>query len=152
MVGILDDAGITDLLETARFGHLGCYLSGKVYVVPIQFALMDGDLVGHTTEGTKVNMMRQNPEVCVQFEHIHDLANWTSAILWGSFEEMHDMEAVRAEQILIDRYSPTFQDNPTDDIRGRDFIPPRPGGMIRDRVVYRIRVSSRSGRYERSDA
>ena len=33
-------------------------------------------------------MMRENPWVCVEVDHMDNLANWRSVIAWGRFEEL----------------------------------------------------------------
>lgn len=154
MVGELSKRQIDDLLKEQRFVRLGCHVGGKTYIVPVSFAL-DGDrLVGQTTPGLKVEMMRQNPEVCVQVDDIEDLTNWRSAIVWGTYEELSGAEKAAAMGLLIDRYGEAFGEAEREVRRGRETAPPRVDGRPSVAVVYAIRIRNRSGRFEstRDDA
>jgi uncharacterized protein len=152
MVGVLTEKQVDELIDKALYAHLGCQVGGKPYVVPISYARMGNDLVGHTNEGLKVRAMRENPVVCIQIDDVKGLSDWTSVILWGRFEELSGPDFVHAEQRLIDRYGPMYQENPDDELVERDAFPPRLNGKPADRIVYRINVTERSGRFERSDS
>src|SRR5207249_11652316 len=89
-IGELDSNQIDHLLQTEVVGRLGCHADGKTYIVPITYVYDGGYVYGHTIEGTKTRMMRANPEVCFEVDHIDDLTNWQSVIAWGSFEELYD--------------------------------------------------------------
>jgi nitroimidazol reductase NimA-like FMN-containing flavoprotein (pyridoxamine 5'-phosphate oxidase superfamily) len=39
-------------------------------------------------QGRKVEMMRQNNEVCFEVDEIYDMSNWKSVVAWGAFEEL----------------------------------------------------------------
>ena len=60
---------------------------GRTYVVPITYAYDNNSVIGHSSEGLKMRMMRENPWVCVEVDHMDDLANCRSVIAWGRFEE-----------------------------------------------------------------
>jgi len=152
MVGNLGNEQIKDLLAAQRFAHLGCYADNQMYIVPISYALDGDNLVGQTTPGRKVEMMRKNPEVCLQVEDIRAIAHWKSAILWGRFEELSGVEAGHAMGLLIDRYGAIFEDEETEERRGRDIAPPRLDKQPSTVVVYRILVREMSGRFEEPDA
>lgn len=148
MVRLLSDAEIDALLLTARFGHLGCHAEGVTYVVPMGFAYDGQRIVGYTHEGQKVAMMRANPDVCLQVEEIKSLTEWRSAVVWGRFEELREAQAAVAVGYLIDRYGPIFQDTASPDRRGREITPPKADGRRRERVVFCVRITRRTGRAE----
>src|SRR5450755_1970860 len=100
MVGTLTEVEIDALLAEQQFARLGCHLEGKTYVVPISYALDGARIVGQTTLGLKIEMMRGNPDVCVEVDDVKDLTNWRSVILSGRYEELTGIEAVRAEGLL----------------------------------------------------
>ncbi len=152
MVKELTGDEIDQLLDTVMVAHLGCQANGKVYVVPISFVREGNTLLGHTTEGMKVDFMRENPEVCVQVEQIKDLGEWESAILWGKFKELQGPDEIVAMIHLIDRYGPVFDMIPKGDQRGRDIAPPRLDGKAANHVVYKIVFSERTGRAEYPNA
>lgn len=150
MLGELSAAQIDEVLRGEVIGRLGCCTGTTVYVVPITYAY-DGEYVyAHSADGMKIRLMRENPHVCFEVDHIDNLANWQSVIGWGTFEELHGADAERAMQRLrarllsravsetslpgqIPAVAQTYQ--------AKAGNPPA--------VVYRIRLSERTGRFER---
>ena len=85
MLGELTSHEIDQLLKSQPIGRLGCYAKGKVYITPITY-LYDGTyLYGHSREGLKIQMMRQNPKVCFEVDTMENLANWKSVIIQGEY-------------------------------------------------------------------
>ena len=152
MLGNLTNTEIDELLNKSQFGHLGCHSDGKTYVVPISFAFDNTRIVGLTTPGLKVDLMRKNPEVCVCVDDIVSLTNWRSIILWGQFEELEGQEAAVATGLLIDKYGPIFEEMGTLARRGRNVTPDRLDGNFVAPIVYCIRISEKSGRFESEEA
>lgn len=148
MVGELSREQIDVLLREQRFARLGCHADGRTYVVPISYAPDGARLIGQTTPGLKVEMMRKNPKVCVQLDEIENLTNWRSAILWGSYEELSGAEAAAATGLLIDRYGEKFAEAEKEERRGRETAPPRLDGRPAMAVVYAINIEEWSGRFE----
>lgn len=85
--GQLPSDDINALLEKQTFGHLGCCLNDKPYVFPMAYAYRDNVIYGQTTTGRKVEIMRQNPNVCFQVGLVHP-HGWESVMCWGSFQEL----------------------------------------------------------------
>ncbi|AGP39591.1 hypothetical protein BE04_49445 [Sorangium cellulosum] len=102
-VGVLSEERIEALLERSALGRLGCHAQGRTYVVPMSYACEGGVLYLRSAEGTKVQMMRENPDVCFQVDRIQSLADWESVIVFGHFRELKGTEAVRAMQRIHDR-------------------------------------------------
>ena len=151
MVGILSETEITETLQAALYGHLGCHAEGKTYVVPFSYAVDGNRLIGYTIVGMKIEMMRKNPEVCVQVDIVESLTHWKSVICGGRFEELSGMEAAKAMVLLIDRYGPIFDEDPSQLRRGRDITPPRLQSGPSPYLVYCIHLGEKSGRFERND-
>lgn len=149
MFGKLNNKEIEMVLRKQMVGRIGCHGDGLTYVVPIGYAYDDQTIYGHTGEGMKINIMRKNPSVCFQVDHIENISNWQSVILQGEFEEITDNhERHNALQKLLGRdlrmitsekleLSPDWP-YPPDDL---DSI---------DGVVYKIKVREISGRFEKS--
>ena len=107
MIGKLRTAAIEELLQRGIIGHLGCQDNGTPYVVPISYAYDGQYIYCHSSEGTKIRMMRKNPAVCFQVEELKNMANWKSVILRGSFEELKPGdERNQAIQALLRRSLP----------------------------------------------
>ena len=148
MVGKLTESEIDKLVLNAMYAHLACNAEGRSYVVPISYAFDGIRLLGITTAGMKVQMMRANPAVCVCVDDIKSLTDWRSAILTGKFTELRGIEAATATGLIIDKYGERFADMGGSSRRGRNVTPERLDGEFLPPVVYAIELSERSGRYE----
>lgn len=139
--GALNRNEIDQLLHTEIIGRIGCFAEGKPYVVPIVYAYDGKAIYGHSGDGMKVRMMRQNPYVCFQVEHVDSLTNWKSVIVWGHFEELQGDAAEQALQLLVDRLKPRMEHEP--------FLAAYAGDRVlqRNTVTYRIVVEKRTGRF-----
>ena len=52
--------------------------------------------------------MRENPKVCLEVEEIEDKGSWTTVVVFGRYEEIHqsserERSRVRAEQLFAAR-------------------------------------------------
>ena len=151
MLGVLSAAEVEKVLEREVIGRIGCTRGDRVYVVPISYAY-DGEFVYcHTSEGMKVDFMRSNPKVCFEVDNLNNMANWQSAIAWGTFEELTDPEQRRKalhklhERILPFIASETVRLSP-------DWpFPPEELNRIPG-ITFRIRLSEKTGRFEMTDS
>ena len=96
MVGVLSPSKIEKLLQTEAIGRLGCQQDGRVYVVPLNYGYDGKNLYAHSKEGLKIEIMRENPEVCFEVDHWDEDGSWRSVIVWGTFEELKTVKAQRA--------------------------------------------------------
>ena len=85
---------------------VGRHIEGRTYVVPVAYVSSDGAFVGHSATGLKLDMLRKNPKVCVEVDHVADLADWRSIVAWGRFEELEGEEAENALNRLMARFVP----------------------------------------------
>jgi nitroimidazol reductase NimA-like FMN-containing flavoprotein (pyridoxamine 5'-phosphate oxidase superfamily) len=106
--------------------------------VPINY-VFDGDCIyGYSTLGRKVDVMREQPLVCFEIDEIDGPANWRSVVAEGVYEELTDCPARDSVlRLLVNGAGAPVA-------RGLDAAPPI--------VVFRIRLTERSGRFERRDA
>lgn len=151
MLGVLNAAEIERLLERQVVGRVGCSKDGKTYVVPISYAY-DGEYVYcHTHDGMKIDYMRHNPNVCFEVDHLHNMANWQSAITWGTFEELTDPEQrTKALQKLHQRILP-FVASETVQLSPDWPFPPEELNKIPG-ITFRIRLTEKTGRFEMTDS
>lgn len=98
MLGKLSDKQIDELLFSQSIGRLGCYADGKIYVVPVTYVYDGQNIICHSREGMKLEMMRKNPDVCFEVDKMENMANWQSVIAWGTFVELNGEEAELAIQ------------------------------------------------------
>ncbi|MDO1446583.1 pyridoxamine 5'-phosphate oxidase family protein [Rhodocytophaga aerolata] len=147
MLGVLNQEQIDFVLRSQMIGHIGCCDAGRVYVLPVTY-VYDGEYIyGHTKEGLKIEMMRNNPQVCFQVDAIQNLANWQSVVIQGTFEELSGEASHQAERLLLNRILP-FQVSETIPSGGIDIH--QLASISRPVLVtYRISIEEKSGRYEK---
>lgn len=147
MFGELSKQEIEEVLSIQLIGRIGCHADGITYVVPIGYAY-DGECVYcHTEEGMKIDMMRKNPAVCFETDHMENMGNWKSVICWGDYEEITDEnEKQHAIQQLTNRPLPLIV---SDKVK---LSPLWPFSASEDNAVagifFRIRLHKKTGRYE----
>lgn len=149
MLGTLSDAQVDRLLQSETVGRIACAARGRVYAVPVTYAYDGTAIYGHTSEGLKVLMMRENPEVCFEVDHMHNMTNWESVIARGRFEELRGTAAAHAMGLLMDRLLPLI---PSETASPHDLGPSevhRVDVASRPVVVYRIVITEKTGRFEK---
>ncbi len=149
MLGILNTPEVEALLGKQTIGRLGCRYGDSMYVVPISYAY-DGEYIYcHTDEGLKIDMMRKNPQVCFEVDHLFNMANWQSVIAWGKFEELTDtVQRNKALHQLHQRILPMIASE-TVHLSPDWPFPPAELSKIPG-VTFRIRLSEKTGRFEKS--
>lgn len=141
MLGELSGPQIEELLHSAVIARIGCISDGRVYVVPVTYVYDGTHVWGHSMDGDKLRAMRADPRVCVEVEHVDDLSNWRSVIAWGTFEECRGADRDAGMALLVKHIMPLLTFPPHQP-------PPDPSGP-RQGIVYRIRLGTRTGRFER---
>jgi uncharacterized protein len=151
MIGSLNEDEVEQLLRSERVGRVGCAADGRVYVVPVTYVYESGCIYGQSGFGMKVTMMRSNPNVCFQVDRIINWADWQSVVAWGRYEELRGADAEAALEWLM-RSDARFEDDGYD-------LQEQPSGrsfehltrqILHQGVIYRIRLSERTGRFEHS--
>ncbi len=148
MLGKLNRTQIDNLIYSQVVARIGCSAENKVYVVPITYAYDGKYIYGHTIEGMKTQMMRHNPEVCVEVDDIVNMANWQSAIVWGTYEELQGREADEVLQTLVNRIHPLMSSDTVRPVHGLEKAHStfKPNTRM---VVFRIEVKEATGRFEK---
>lgn len=149
MLGKLNEFQIDRLLLSQTCAHLGCHADGRTYVVPISYVYENNFLYGYTIEGMKVQMMRKNPEVCLQVESIRDLDQWQSVIVWGTYEELSGNKAEDAIQLLTSRLHPFTTSQTLRPSHSMQQSPQHRDSSLKT-VAFRIQIKEKTGRFERS--
>ncbi len=146
MLGELSNEQIDDLLRSEVIGRIGCHADSKTYIVSINYAFDGESIIGHTSEGLKIQMLRQNPKVCFEVSKVENMSNWKSAIIWGVFEELQGYDARFAMQKLINRIQPLITSEQSEQSHGIESHVLDSGGT--KTVVYRIKILEKTGRFE----
>ncbi len=140
MIRRLSEEEALSLLRGKRVARLGCVSGGESYVVPISYVFDERSVISHTLPGRKLTAMREHPRVCVQVDDIEDLCHWKSVIAYGRYEEITDrLERADALNCLLSLFP---QLTPVESRIAEDAAAPPP-------IVFRIRVDSLTGIYER---
>ena len=100
-------------------------------------------------EGTKITMMRKNPNVCFEVDCIDNLANWRCVMVWGKFEELKTpYSQANARNLFIERLEPITVGETVDP--AREFAnPPKVVEKKLKPVVYRISLKEITGKFEK---
>ncbi len=128
-------------LGNATVGRLGCAHRNQPYIVPVSvyFSRDEKCVYGFSTVGQKIEWMRENPNVCLEVDLISDQREWTTVLAVGRYEELGDSHRAERQRALE-----LFQGHP------RWWLPAGArlvsGGEHASRVIYRIHISSISGR------
>ena len=135
MILEISPSEIDEFVLSQKVGRVGCHVGGETYVVPVIFGWDGNCIYVYTTEGKKVDMMRENQRVCFEIDEYLTSGGWRSVIAQGVFEELEGDDAGRALQIIAERVS-----------SNRDSGNSRPRGEGRTPVAFRIRTSEVTGR------
>jgi hypothetical protein len=148
MLAELTQPEIEEVLYNSSLGRIGCVDDGMPYIVPVNYRYEGGYIQCYSLEGMKLQIMRNNPDVCFEVEQIKDQHHWKTVICWGMFEEITDEEELGElrskylEHVL--RKRATISTNAPAD-HGHAMHPePKPG----DPIFYRIRLTKFTGRTE----
>ena len=149
MYGDLNQEQIETILKQNAVGRLGCHAHGKTYIVPIGYAYDGDSIYSYSGSGLKVEMMRENPNVCFEVDHYASLTNWKSVVCWGRYEELHGKDAEHGVQVLTRHFQDlTIQDENMLTYGQRIVAETAGAGAPKEPVVYRIRLAEKTGRYE----
>jgi len=75
---------VTQIIRECRVCRLGLCDKGKPYVVPVCFGYENGTVYVHSArEGMKIDIIRRNPSVCVEFDVPGDLVTAGKACGYG---------------------------------------------------------------------
>ena len=138
MIGTMSTEEVESVLRRQRLGRIGCSHDDRPYVVPINYAYDGACVYAFSALGRKIDVMRAQPRVCFQVEEIEGPSAWRCVIAEGVYEELRDEPARREALARLIR---------------RDGQPvPRIPDAARQIVVFRLRLTEASGRFERCDA
>ena len=149
MLGSLSPAEIEDVLRTEVIARLGCRAQGRTYVVPITYAYDGTALLMHSADGMKLRMMRENPQVCVEVDHVDSLASWRSVIAWGRFDELRGPDATAALAFVRERFKELIV---SETVHTKTQLAEGEARILRGNghaSIYRIHLFEKTGRFER---
>lgn len=138
MIGVMTSEEIETMLRRHRVGRIGCSANDRPYVVPITYAYDGGYVYAYSALGRKIEVMREQPLVCFEVDEVEGDVAWQSVIAEGVYEELPDGEDRRD---ALRRLLPGDGQIVSRSLNGGSRF-----------VVFRLRLTERSGRFERRDA
>jgi len=128
------------VLRRQQLGRLGVTGDGRVSIFPVSFGYDGAFIYAVSQLGLKVRLMRQHPEVCFEVEEVESPARWRTVLAHGTFEELSD-EASRDDAFA--------QIAAQGDVAPLSLAPY--SGSMETLIVYRIRVTEKTGRFEHDE-
>lgn len=128
-----------EVLGSLNYAHLAVAEDNIPYVVPVHYAF-DGEYVYiYTTEGKKAEIIRVNPEICLQAEDVADNEHWKSVMVFGTAEQLTEEDSRQKALDLLLKINPKL--TPAISVRWMD-------NWVRENieVIYRISPRSVTGR------
>ena len=130
----LDPDGIEALLAGSIVGRIACNQSGdRPYLVPLAYAYDGESVYAVSGPGRKLDLMRADPRVSFEVDRVEQSDTWQSVVVEGEFEEVGDADEIQMAVALLE---------------GATGIPVVMGAHS---VVFRLRLTVKSGRYEVPD-
>jgi nitroimidazol reductase NimA-like FMN-containing flavoprotein (pyridoxamine 5'-phosphate oxidase superfamily) len=83
-VAELSHSELEALLADQHHGRLAVQDEGGLYVVPVGFVAVEGDIWFHSAESRKTRALRADPRCCFEVDRYdRETAEWASLICWG---------------------------------------------------------------------
>lgn len=151
MLGELSEYQVEELLKSAAIGRIGCHSEDVTYIVPVNYVYENSVIYAHSAGGMKINMMRQNPNVCFQADSIKNMGSWQSVIGWGKFEEITDpKEKEQAMQKLVDKISRLINKETNHPSHAIAELESDIGTLV-ELIIYKIVLTKITGRFEKRE-
>lgn len=152
MLGSLTQQQIDEVLFRNVTGRIGYHEGERVCIVPVSYAYNGQHIIAHSKEGRKITMMRENPNVCFEVDEMTDMTNWSSVIVWGSYEEITaEKERYYAMKFLVSRlmHLTISETARIPHMEGRDSAEIYKPEVIRT-IVFRINIEEKKGKFEKT--
>ncbi len=85
------------LVKKQRLARLACANADVPYVVPVQYAFANDRLYVFTLPGKKLDIMRRNPNVCVQIDQLKNRHSWKSVVVDARYIDL-EVDECREEK------------------------------------------------------
>ena len=148
MLGELNETEIQNVLTSQVIGRLACTDGKMPYIVPVTYTYDGKYIFGQTNEGTKLNIVRKNPNVCFEIDMMTDMRNWKSVVVFGKFEELKGTVAEKARDLLFGHVFPLLTSS-TVNPYGHEVTAKVDNGTRIKYIMYRIKINKITGRFEK---
>lgn len=148
MTGELTKEQIENVLQSQVHCRMACVDGEKPYLVPISYAYDGESIYCQSKEGKKINLLRKNPNACVQVQIMTSMNNWQSVLVTGEFEELKDEAAVTAREFLFNKVFTLFTTSTIHKFEHEITEEIEDKNRIKD-VLFKIKIKEVTGRYEK---
>lgn len=131
---VLPEDGIEELLRTALVGRIACcrHDGDRPYLVPLAYGYDGESVYAISGPGRKIAIMRAQTQVTFEVDEAVAEDRWRSVIADGVYEEITDPDERSAAIAVV---------SPSAGV----------GSVAADAIVYRIRLTNKTGRFEVPD-
>ena len=127
----LDPEGIEILLTNSLVGRIACNAPGEhPYLVPLAYAYDGDSIYAVSGPGRKLDLMRADPRISFEVDQVEQADRWRSVVAEGEFEEVTDADEIQLAIGSLERATGV------------------PVEMGDHSIVFRLRLTAKSGRYE----
>jgi nitroimidazol reductase NimA-like FMN-containing flavoprotein (pyridoxamine 5'-phosphate oxidase superfamily) len=147
MLGELTETQILNVLSSQALGRLACTDGLKPYIVPLTYHYDGKYIYSQTKEGTKLDILRKNANVCFETDVMTDMANWKCVLVFGKFEELDETESQNAREILFDSLYSLMTSSTLHAHEHEVAVVTDDSNRIKP-VMFRIAIEKMTGRYE----
>lgn len=130
----LEPEAIETLLTRSIVGRIACNARGeRPYLVPLAYAYDGESIYAVSGPGRKIDLMRADPRISFEVDHVETSDTWQSVVAEGEFEEVTGADEIQMAIALLE---------------GATGVPVVMGDHS---IVFRLRLTAKSGRYETPD-
>ncbi len=150
MLGILNQDQINNVLLSQVMGRLACTDGKSPYIIPVTYIFEGEYLYGQSNEGTKLEIMRKNPNVCVEVDIMANMQNWQCVLVFGTFEELKGDLSEQAREKLYSRIFTLMTSSTVHKFgHGDDAVVRIDESDKVKQIMYRIKIDTVTGRFEK---
>jgi nitroimidazol reductase NimA-like FMN-containing flavoprotein (pyridoxamine 5'-phosphate oxidase superfamily) len=112
VIRFLDRDRCLELLAEACVGRVAVVVNGVPEITPVNYGLLDGDIVFRSGTGTKLHAALTSQPVSFEVDRIDETqrTGWSVLVSGGSSLIEDDNELARAEALDIDTWAPGTRD------------------------------------------
>lgn len=130
----LDPDQIEALLAGSIVGRIACNAAGeRPYLVPLAYAYDGESIYAVSGPGRKIDLMRADPRISFEVDRVEASDTWQSVVAEGEYEEVTDPDEIQMAIALLE---------------GATGVPVAMGDHS---IVFRLRLTAKSGRFETPD-
>ena len=150
MTGELNEQEINNVLSSQAIGHLACCSKNQPYVVPVIYTYDGKNIYGQSFEGKKIELMRDNPNVCFQVDITNNTSTWQSVLIFGQFEEQIGESEKMAREMMTNKILPfmtnsAIHQHEHDEGEGHELSDEQ---RIKP-IMFVIKINEKSGRFQK---